>query len=87
LKTRRSSRRRTWRVQQTDQVQGVLGQVVGRVSPAAEGLSSTTEQEPDATKAARRKAEAMDLDLSQVQGSGVGERIIVKGVLGAADTE
>jgi hypothetical protein len=29
----------------------------------------------------------MDLDLSQVQGSGVGERIIVKGVLGAADTE
>jgi hypothetical protein len=29
----------------------------------------------------------MDLDLSQVQGSGVGERIIVKGMLGAADTE
>jgi pyruvate/2-oxoglutarate dehydrogenase complex dihydrolipoamide acyltransferase (E2) component len=60
--------------------------VAGRVSRAAEGLSSTTEQEPDAIKAARRKAEAMDLDLSQVQGSGVGERITVKDVLGAADT-
>ena len=62
--------------------------MAGQVSRAAEGLAGTTEQEPDATKAARRKADAMDLDLSQVQGSGVGEHITtVKEVAGAADTE
>jgi pyruvate/2-oxoglutarate dehydrogenase complex dihydrolipoamide acyltransferase (E2) component len=38
------------------------------------------EDEPDATDAARQKAEQLGVDLSQVKGSGAGGRITVKDV-------
>jgi pyruvate/2-oxoglutarate dehydrogenase complex dihydrolipoamide acyltransferase (E2) component len=40
--------------------------------------------EPDATEAARRKAEEMGLDLSQVEGTGAGGRILLRDVKQAA---
>ena len=76
------------------QVAGQVGQVVqgeqrimGRavdVGRAAEGLAGTAEEEPDVTKAAMRKAEALGVDLSKVQGSGIGGCITIKDVVGAA---
>jgi excisionase family DNA binding protein len=63
--------------QLTDQAQGAARQVVGHAGRA-------TDQEPKATKAARRKAQELGVDLSQVQGSGAGKRITVKDVIGAA---
>jgi excisionase family DNA binding protein len=70
--------------QLTDQAQGAVGQVAGQVGRAAGGLAGTSGQEPTVTKAAKRKAEAFGVDLSQVQGSGVGGRITIKDVVGAA---
>ena len=68
----------------TEQAQGAVGQVADRVGRAAGGLPGTTGQEPTATKAAKRKAEAFGVDLSQVQGSGAGGRITIEDVVGAA---
>ncbi len=51
------------------------------VSPQAEKVST---DEPDATDAARRKAEELGLDLSQVEGTGAGGRIILRDVKQAA---
>jgi pyruvate/2-oxoglutarate dehydrogenase complex dihydrolipoamide acyltransferase (E2) component len=59
-------------------------QVVGQAGRAAGGLAEAADQEPKATKAARRKAQELGVDLSQVQGSGAGKRITVKDVIGAA---
>ena len=74
--------------QLTGQAQGAVGQVAGHAGRAVDGLAGTTQQEPDAppgaTKAAKRKAEALGVDLSQVRGSGVGGRITIKDVVGAA---
>jgi excisionase family DNA binding protein len=75
--------------QLTDQAQGAVGQVAGHVGRATRGLTGTTEQEPavtepDVTKAAKQKAQALGVDLSQVQGSGIGGRITIKDVVGAA---
>ena len=75
--------------QLTGQAQGAVGQVAGHAGRAADGLlAGTTKQEPaanpEATKAANRKAEALGVDLSQVRGSGVGGRITIKDVVGAA---
>ena len=41
--------------------------------------------EPDATNAARRKAEELGIDLSQVEGTGAGGRILVRDVKKAAE--
>ena len=82
----------------TDQARGSVGQVAGQVAQAeprimgravdngraAEGLAGTSEIEPDVTKAARRKAEALGVDLSNVQGSGIGGRITIKDVVSVA---
>jgi ATP-dependent Clp protease ATP-binding subunit ClpC len=43
-----------------------------------------TEEEPDATHAARQKAEELGVDLSQVEGSGARGRITVKDVVSVA---
>jgi pyruvate/2-oxoglutarate dehydrogenase complex dihydrolipoamide acyltransferase (E2) component len=59
-------------------------QVVGQAGRAAGRLAEAADQEPKATKAARRKAQELGVDLSQVQGSGAGKRITVKDVIGAA---
>ena len=42
------------------------------------------EEEPDATHAARQKAEQLGVDLSEIEGSGAGGRITVKDVVSAA---
>jgi pyruvate/2-oxoglutarate dehydrogenase complex dihydrolipoamide acyltransferase (E2) component len=49
-----------------------------------ESQSETTEEEPDATGAARQRAEQLGVDLSEVEGSGAGGRITVKDVVSAA---
>jgi excisionase family DNA binding protein len=63
--------------------QRIMGRAVD-VGRAAEGLAGTAEEEPDVTKAAMRKAEALGVDLSKVQGSGIGGCITIKDVVGAA---
>jgi excisionase family DNA binding protein len=84
--------------QTTDQARGSVGQVAGQVAQgeqrimgravdvgrAAEGLAGTAEIAADITKAARRKAEALGVDLSNVPGSGIGGRITIRDVVGAA---
>jgi pyruvate/2-oxoglutarate dehydrogenase complex dihydrolipoamide acyltransferase (E2) component len=45
------------------------------------------EDQPNATEAARRKAEELGVDLSQVEGSGSGGHIIVSDVVHAADRD
>jgi pyruvate/2-oxoglutarate dehydrogenase complex dihydrolipoamide acyltransferase (E2) component len=49
-----------------------------------ESQSESTEEEPDATDAARQKAEQLGVDLSEIEGSGAGGRITVKDVVSAA---
>ena len=75
--------------QLTDQAQGAVGQVAAHVGRAAGGLAGASGQEsavrePDVTRAAEQKAKALGVDLSQVQGSGVGGRITIKDVVDAA---
>jgi pyruvate/2-oxoglutarate dehydrogenase complex dihydrolipoamide acyltransferase (E2) component len=66
------------RVSQTlQQAQEAGGQVAGQV---AEGIRD----EPDATEKARRRAEELRVDLSQIEGSGAKGRITVKDVTRAA---
>ena len=48
-----------------------------------ESQSETSEEEPDATGAARQKAEELGIDLSEIEGSGAGGRITVKDVVNA----
>jgi pyruvate/2-oxoglutarate dehydrogenase complex dihydrolipoamide acyltransferase (E2) component len=50
-----------------------------------ESQSESTEEEPDATDAARQKAEQLGVDLSEIEGSGAGGRITVKDVVSAAN--
>jgi len=76
--------------QLTDQA----GQAAKGVQEAAGGAAQQTqgaaggggqEDEPNATEAARQKAEELGVDLSQVEGSGAECRIIVKDVTSAAN--
>ena len=60
--------------QVADQGRGVVGQAAGQADRAAE------DGEPRATSAARRKAEELGVDLSQVEGSGAGGLITIKDV-------
>jgi hypothetical protein len=66
---------------------GAIGEVPEE-EPAEDSESSQAEKasadEPDATEAARRKAEEMGLDLSQVEGTGAGGRILLSDVKQAA---
>jgi len=50
----------------------------------AEGSDTESVGEPNATNAARRKAEEFGIDLSQVEGTGADGRILVRDVKGAA---
>ena len=54
---------------------------------AREGINQTgvAQKQPKATEPAKRKAEELGVDLSQVEGSGAKGRIIVRDVLKAAD--
>ncbi len=55
------------------------------VGQAAEERAGTAEKEPDATQAAKRKAQALGVDLSQVEGSGAGGFITLKDVVSVAN--
>jgi pyruvate/2-oxoglutarate dehydrogenase complex dihydrolipoamide acyltransferase (E2) component len=57
--------------------------VVGEADSAGE--AGQEKGEVQATPAAERKAEDLGVDLSQVEGTGSGGRIIVKDVMGAAN--
>ena len=61
--------------QATQQAQGAAGQVT-------EQATGEDEEEPRATNAARRRAEELGVDLSQVQGSGAGGLITIRDVTG-----
>jgi len=61
-----------------DGTAGAAGQAAGE----AAGRNGS-EEEPNATNAARRKAEELGVDLSDVQGSGAGGLITIKDVVQA----
>jgi pyruvate/2-oxoglutarate dehydrogenase complex dihydrolipoamide acyltransferase (E2) component len=87
--------------QALQQVQEVVGQVAGQAGQAAQGVKDTggqvtqqaqqaaggqqAQEEPDATEAARQKAQELGVDLSQIEGSGSEGRITVKDVVSAAN--
>jgi pyruvate/2-oxoglutarate dehydrogenase complex dihydrolipoamide acyltransferase (E2) component len=66
--------------------QGVQDTVGGVAQQAAGGQQeqAAQEEEPDATEAARQKAQELGVDLSQVEGTGSEGRITVKDVQSAA---
>ncbi len=57
------------------------------VEQGSQAQSGGGQEEPDATKAARQRAEEIGVDLSQVEGSGSEGRITVKDVMSAANQE
>ena len=88
--------------QVTDQATGVLGGVTDQVGQAAQGVQDTAGQaqqagqatqdgeggeEPNATEAAKQKAQELGVDLSELIGSGYEGRITVKDVVNAANQQ
>jgi pyruvate/2-oxoglutarate dehydrogenase complex dihydrolipoamide acyltransferase (E2) component len=74
-------------------VQDTAGRAAGQAQEAVGGAAQQAqetvgggdqEEEPDATEAARQKADELGVDLSQVEGSGSGGRITIKDVQSAA---
>jgi pyruvate/2-oxoglutarate dehydrogenase complex dihydrolipoamide acyltransferase (E2) component len=64
---------------------GAIGEVPEEETGENSGGPQTeSADEPDATDAARRKAEVLGLDLSQVEGTGAGGRILLRDVKQAA---
>jgi pyruvate/2-oxoglutarate dehydrogenase complex dihydrolipoamide acyltransferase (E2) component len=60
--------------------------VAQQAQQAADGQQEEVqEQEPDATEAAKQKAQELGVDISQVEGTGSEGRITVKDVTGAAN--
>ena len=57
---------------------------VKNFSEATEDGAAGVEEEPDASEAARREAEELGVELSQIEGSGSGGRIIVSDVVEAS---
>ena len=49
------------------------------------GGQQDTDEEPNATEAAKQKAEELGVDMSQIEGSGAEGRITVKDVVSASD--
>jgi pyruvate/2-oxoglutarate dehydrogenase complex dihydrolipoamide acyltransferase (E2) component len=62
----------------TEQVDGAVGQATEAAGQATSGDGSG---EPRATNAARRKAEELGIDLSQIEGSGAGGLITIRDVV------
>ena len=75
--------------QATNTVQRTIGQAASQVDGAADQATEAAGQaasgdgsgEPRATNAARRKAEELGVDLSQIQGSGAGGLITIRDVV------
>lgn len=65
----------------TEQVQGAVGQVADQVGQVAQENPGEIAGEPRATNAARRKAEELGVDLSEVKGTGSGGLITIKDVV------
>lgn len=65
-------------------VEQASGQAVGGSRGAAEGARRDELRGPQTTSAARRRAQDLGVDLSQVQGSGAGGQIILADVKNAA---
>jgi pyruvate/2-oxoglutarate dehydrogenase complex dihydrolipoamide acyltransferase (E2) component len=63
---------------------GAIGEVPEENGENSGGPRTESAEEPDATDAARRKAKEMGLDLSQVEGTGAGGRILLRDVKQAA---
>ena len=72
-------------MQSSDRSSGGAGRALeGAAEPASEeGVDGGTE--PSATPAARRKAEELGINLSQVEGTGAGGRILIRDVKKAAN--
>ena len=70
--------------QAAGQAQDAAGQAAQQGQQAAGGQQGG-EQQPNATNAAQLKAQQLGVDLSQVQGSGAGDRITVRDVIGASN--
>jgi len=75
-------------------VQDTAGQAAGQAQEAAGGAAQQAQdvagggggqEEPNATEAAKQKAQELGVDLSQVEGSGAEGRITVKDVTSAAN--
>jgi len=61
-------------------------EAAGQATQQAQGaVGGNGQEEPNATEAARKRAEELGVDLSQVEGSGAGGRITIKDVQGAAN--
>jgi pyruvate/2-oxoglutarate dehydrogenase complex dihydrolipoamide acyltransferase (E2) component len=71
--------------QATGTAQQAVGQVAeltdGAVGQATEAVGGNNSGEPKATNAARRKAEELGIDLSQIEGSGAGGLITIRDVV------
>jgi pyruvate/2-oxoglutarate dehydrogenase complex dihydrolipoamide acyltransferase (E2) component len=68
--------------QTTDQAGQTARQGAGNAVEQA-NAAQESDEEPKITKAAKRKAEEMGVDISQIQGSGAGGLITIKDVVGA----
>ena len=75
--------------QATDAVGQTVAQADGAVDQATQqaGNAAGEDEGPRATNAARRKAEDLGIDLSQIEGSGAEGRIIVRDVVSAANNQ
>src|SRR5918995_1842442 len=67
----------------SDQTTETLGQTGDTSSPPT-GEGAEVRREPEATKAARKRAEELGVDLSGLEGTGSGGRIVVRDVTQAA---
>ena len=67
--------------QSTDTAQQATGQADGAADQAMDTAGGDGSGDPKATNAARRKAEELGVDLSQIQGSGAGGLITIKDVV------
>ncbi len=72
--------------QQGQQVAGQAAQQGQQAAgQAAQQAGGGQQQQPNATQAAEQKAQELNVDLSQVQGSGAGGRITVRDVIAASN--
>jgi pyruvate/2-oxoglutarate dehydrogenase complex dihydrolipoamide acyltransferase (E2) component len=66
------------------QAQDTAGQAAGQAQEAAgQATGGDGAEEPKITNAARRKAEEMGVDISEIQGTGSGGLITIKDVTGS----
>jgi pyruvate/2-oxoglutarate dehydrogenase complex dihydrolipoamide acyltransferase (E2) component len=83
LQRQRPEREKVLREKPPLQEEGSAGEQV--VEEPAEGSAGRSEEPPEATLAAKRKAEELGVDIWRVEGSGANGRITVIDVLNAAN--